>query len=263
MLFDLQGKRRRVVQVMYLGLAILMGGGLVFFGIGGDVSGGLFDAFSERRWRWRQRQQRHREAHRPQRGARQRQPAQRGRPPRALVRDYYQLATVQTSDQDTSFPARRATSCARRLSNWQAYLALEPERVDSSLARVALQIFDPAALNRPKAAQEAARVIAESENDTRRLPGAGPYATLAGDTRTADLAGQKAVDLAPKAERKEVEAQVKQLKTPPQAQGAPRAPPPSPSAALQFRRREAERHREQEKRELPHQGRGDRRPRRT
>ena len=48
MLFDLQGRRRRVVQATYLGLAILMGGGLVFFGIGGDVQGGLFDAIGER-----------------------------------------------------------------------------------------------------------------------------------------------------------------------------------------------------------------------
>ena len=45
MLFDLQGKRRRVVQVTYLGLAILMGGGLVLAGIGSDASGGLLDAF--------------------------------------------------------------------------------------------------------------------------------------------------------------------------------------------------------------------------
>ena len=48
MLFDLQGKRRRLVQAVYLMLAVLMGGGLVLFGIGGDVSGGLFDAFSDR-----------------------------------------------------------------------------------------------------------------------------------------------------------------------------------------------------------------------
>src|SRR3712207_1996736 len=48
MLFDLRGRgRRRVVKVIYLGLAILLGGGLVFFGIGGDVQGGLFDAFKE------------------------------------------------------------------------------------------------------------------------------------------------------------------------------------------------------------------------
>src|SRR3954471_24988314 len=47
MIFDLQGKRRRLVQATYLLLAILMGGGLVLFGVGsGDVSGGLFDAIT-------------------------------------------------------------------------------------------------------------------------------------------------------------------------------------------------------------------------
>src|SRR5215218_4479098 len=45
MLFDLRGRRRRAVQATYLTLALLMGGGLVFFGIGGSVSGGLLDAF--------------------------------------------------------------------------------------------------------------------------------------------------------------------------------------------------------------------------
>src|SRR4030095_16529202 len=45
MLFDLRGRRRRAVQATYLLLAVLMGGGLVLFGIGGDVSGGLLDAF--------------------------------------------------------------------------------------------------------------------------------------------------------------------------------------------------------------------------
>ena len=45
MLFDLKGKRKRLVQVVYLGLAILFGGGLVLFGVGGNVSGGLIDAF--------------------------------------------------------------------------------------------------------------------------------------------------------------------------------------------------------------------------
>ena len=40
----------------------------------------------------------------------------------------------------------------------------------------------------------------------------------AGDTRTADLAGQKAVDLAPKAQKKAVERQVKALKKQAEAQ---------------------------------------------
>src|SRR3954451_3108936 len=46
MLFDLRARgRRRTIQVIYLFLALLMGGGLIFFGIGGNTAGGLFDAF--------------------------------------------------------------------------------------------------------------------------------------------------------------------------------------------------------------------------
>jgi hypothetical protein len=50
------------------------------------------------------------------------------------------------------------------------------------------------------------------------------YATLAGDTRTANLAGQKAIDLAPKGQEKAVRDTVKQAKQtqapPAQAQGS-------------------------------------------
>jgi hypothetical protein len=44
------------------------------------------------------------------------------------------------------------------------------------------------------------------------------YAALAGDTRTANLAAVKAVDLAPKNQRKAVKAQAEQLKKPQTAQ---------------------------------------------
>ena len=48
MLFDLRSRgRRRTVQVVYLGLAILIGGGLVLFGVGtGSGNGGLLNAFT-------------------------------------------------------------------------------------------------------------------------------------------------------------------------------------------------------------------------
>ena len=44
MLFDLRSRgRRRTVQVVYIGLAILIGAGLVLFGVGtGSSGGGLF-----------------------------------------------------------------------------------------------------------------------------------------------------------------------------------------------------------------------------
>jgi predicted Zn-dependent protease len=48
MLFDLRSRgRRRTVQFVYLGLALLMGGGLVLFGVGaGNGNGGLLNAFT-------------------------------------------------------------------------------------------------------------------------------------------------------------------------------------------------------------------------
>jgi tetratricopeptide (TPR) repeat protein len=48
MLFDLRSRgRRRTVQVVYLGLALILGGGLVLFGVGaGNGNGGLLNAFT-------------------------------------------------------------------------------------------------------------------------------------------------------------------------------------------------------------------------
>jgi hypothetical protein len=217
MLFDLQGKRRRAVQATYLTLAVLMGGGLVLFGIGGEVSGGLFDAFSDRQGGGNPNSaiEKRVEANEKRAKASPRAEA----PRKALVRDLYQLA-VAGAGQDGRFTGDARRDLAAAAANWEAYLGLEPEKPDPSLARVALQIYDPAALNKPKEAQRAARLIAEAENDTNAYLNLVQYAALAGDMRTADLAGQKAVDLAPRAERKEVQQQVKQLKTPQTAAGA-------------------------------------------
>src|SRR4051794_3458202 len=46
MLFDLKGKRKKMVQVTYVALAVLFGGSLVLFGTGSSVSGGLIDAIT-------------------------------------------------------------------------------------------------------------------------------------------------------------------------------------------------------------------------
>ena len=48
MLFDLRSRgRRRTVQVVYIGLAVLIGSGLILFGVGtGSSGGGLFGAFT-------------------------------------------------------------------------------------------------------------------------------------------------------------------------------------------------------------------------
>ena len=222
MLFDLQGKRRRVVQATYLTLAILMGGGLVLFGIGGEVSGGLFDAFSDNKGGGGNSLIEDRVEKNEERvKANPRSEAAR----KALVRDYFQLAAGQAADNQVGFPDDAKDELRKSAANWKAYLALEPEKPDTSLARVMLQVYDPGALNRPKEAVEVALLIAESEEDAQAYLNLVQYAALAGDTRVRDLAGQKAVDLAPKSQRKEVKAQVEQLK---QAQSQSQNTAPQP-----------------------------------
>ncbi|MBA2439790.1 MAG: hypothetical protein H0V50_03850 [Thermoleophilaceae bacterium] len=220
MLFDLQGKRRRLVQVVYLGLAVLMGGGLVLFGIGGDVSGGLFDAFSDRSGSGGGNSLVQERVDRNEKSLRSNPRNEAAR--KALVRDYFQLATAQTTDAQAGYPAAAKDELRKSSRNWQAYLALEPDKPDTSLARLMLQVYDPMALKQPKEALAVARLIAENEEESQAYVNLVQYAALAGDTRLADLAGQKAVDLAPKGERKQTRAEVEQakLQAQSQAQGA-------------------------------------------
>ena len=217
MLFDLRGRRRRAVQVTYLLLAVLMGGGLVLFGIGGDVSGGLFDAISgnsgsggngndvlEKRI--------------------DRQEERLGRDPRneallqSLVRDYYGLATAQQVSGSTAFPDDAKDELRRAAQYWQRYADAVDEDPTASTAQYALRIYDRGALNQPAEAQNAAAIIARRRGDTQAYLQLVAYAGLAGDTRTADLAAEKAVDLAPKAQKKAVKQQAELLKKPQQQQ---------------------------------------------
>src|SRR5204863_9878251 len=47
MLFDLRGRgRHRTVQIVYTTLAILMAAGLILFGVGSGLAGGLIDALN-------------------------------------------------------------------------------------------------------------------------------------------------------------------------------------------------------------------------
>jgi hypothetical protein len=209
MLFDLRGRRRRLVQATYLSLAVLMGGGLVLFGIGGDVSGGLFNAFEgdggggdvnaaleERIDRQEQRLQAN--------------PANIA-VLQSLVRDNYQLATSQQASGATEFPEDARDDLQRAANYWQRYLQAE-ENPKEATALYALRVYDVGALNQPKQAQRAATIIAEAQNDPSAYLQLVAYASLAGDERTADLATQKAVDLAPKNQRKQVKQQAEALK---------------------------------------------------
>lgn len=207
MLFDIQGKRRRVVQATYLTLALLMGGGLVLFGIGGDVSGGLFDAFSDRGGSGSDLVEERVEKNEKRIERRPRDEEAR----KELVRDYYSLGFTENGDSRTI--SEDAKELLRKASvHWASYLEIEDGKPDAGLARVALQLYDPNALNEPQNALRAARILAEQGKDPGSYLQLVQYALLANDERTQKLATQKALDLARnQQERKLVRDQLKQI----------------------------------------------------
>jgi hypothetical protein len=217
MLFDLRGRRRRAVQATYLTLAILMGGGLVLFGIGGDVSGGLFDAFSDRSGGGDTNQQLERRI--------ENQEKRLATNPdnevvlAELVRLNYQMASTAIPSGGGAVPEEGQDDLRQAARYWERYVAATDGEPDPDLARIALFVFDTTGLNQPDKAKEVARVLAAEANDSASYLRLVQLATAAGDTRTAQLAAQKAVDLAPANQRKEVQRAAKQLqKAAPQQQ---------------------------------------------
>jgi hypothetical protein len=209
-LFDLKGRRRRVVQATYLMLAVLMGGGLVFFGIGGDVSGGLFDAFSDRSSSGndlvedRIEENEDKVAENPKNTVAL----------QALVRDWYQLARAEADPTTLQYTDEGQERLAEADEAWQLYLQAA-KKPDPSLASTMVQVYAPGALNKAAEGAEAAEIVAVADPNPQAYIQLTQYAALAGQDRKADLAGQKAIELAPKDQRKEVKAIVEQAKQPP------------------------------------------------
>ena len=115
MLFDLRGRRQHAVKAVYLVLALLMGGGLVFFGIGGDVSGGLLNAFGGGGT----------DANSAIEDRIDKNEQRLSLNPRSealltdLVRDNYQLATSQIPSGASGFPPEAADDLTQAAEYWQ------------------------------------------------------------------------------------------------------------------------------------------------
>jgi hypothetical protein len=213
MLFDLRGRRRRAVQATYLTLAVLMGGGLVLFGIGGSVSGGLLDAFKGGGGNSNDASGAVEKRNDKLRGQLAKDPSSVTLLA-ALTQGEFQAAATQLPTGATAYPKDARDELSRSAGYWQRYLKAQKGKASPDLARFAIQVYDVNALNKPKDAQRAAQIVAEADNEPSSYLRVVQYAGLAGDKRTADLAAQKAVDLAPKSQRKAVKEQAKQLQNP-------------------------------------------------
>jgi hypothetical protein len=218
-LFDLRSSgRRRTIKVIYVTLAFLMGGGLIFFGIGGGTSlnGGLFDAFSgnnsggsvDDRFTKQEAALVAKVRANPQDAAAFAQ----------LARVRYQLAGSgdQYNPDTNQYTAEGKAELRQAASAWQQHLKVAGDHPDPRVATSMVNAY--IALGDADNAVAAQEIVAEDRN------AAGQYSTLAilawqaGQTRKGDLAMDKAIELTPKDQRETVKGQLEQAKQ--QALGA-------------------------------------------
>lgn len=214
MLFDLRGKgRRRTIKVIYVTLAFLMGGGLVLFGIGGDVSGGLVDAITgspsgdtgEERYKEQAADAARRTKANPQ-DATAWADLTRARIQVANSGDRFNSQTGEYSDD-----GKERLKLA--VSSWEKYIELDDPDADarSSLASRMVRVF--VALNDFTQAARAQEIIAETRQSVGAYSQLAVLSYQAGQTRKGDLAAEKAVELAPEDERESLKGQLESAKS--------------------------------------------------
>jgi hypothetical protein len=213
MLFDLRGSgRRRVVKIVYVTLAILMGGGLVLFGIGGSgaLSGGLLDAITESSGGADDSNERFRTLEQQAVAKARQDPTAANWA--AVARARFNLAlTGEYVDQSTGNYTDAGAEMLRSAGRaWDESVGLADGSPDPRVASLMVQAY--AGIGELDKAATAQEIIAEDRNS------AGAYATLAqiayqaGQTRKGDLARGKALELTEPDMREALKGQLDQAK---------------------------------------------------
>jgi hypothetical protein len=212
MLFDLRGRgRRRTVRVLYIGLAVLIGVGLVGFGVGGGLGGGgIFNAASENG------------------GA-------NGTSFASQIKKYEKVIKTQPNNAgawenlaknllheagnegyltSTGAPTSKGKELYRRASQaWLGYLALNPAKPNAELAQLIYRIYGEEGLKEPdKAVQALQIVVAARPESAAYYAQLAQFAYKAKNVRVGDLASAKAVSLAPANERVRVKNELAEVR---------------------------------------------------
>jgi hypothetical protein len=222
MLFDLRGGgRRRTVQIVYVSLALIMGAGLVLFGIGGAVSGGLIDAITQggggTQTGIERFQQREAQAAREARANPKQASAWA-----ALARARFQLANAgeNVDPQTGQYTAEGRRYLKLADEAWQKHLAVAGKKPDDRVANIMVQAYS--ALGDAAKAAQAQEVITEARPKSSTFATLAILAYSAGQTRKGDLARKEALRRADPDQRETLKAQIDEAKT--QATGAQSVP---------------------------------------
>jgi hypothetical protein len=217
MLFDLRGRgRRRTVQAIYLGLAMIFLLGFVGFGVGvGGSGGGLINALTNNEGKSGAN-------YSSQVAAALKRSKREPRNPAAWAAlteaQLHQASEGEYYDQtNEAYTSKGKELLAKVAASWNTYLALEQRNPSVSLAKqMAGRVFVESGLNQPSAVVQALQIEVAAEPGSAALYGLlAEYSYKAHNTRQGDLASEKAVALAPASERKRVKAQLEAIKLDP------------------------------------------------
>ena len=212
MLFDLRGRgRRRTVQILYMGLALLMGVGLVGFGIGGGFGGGgLLSAANSNEGSAGATFSNEIKKYKKMTSAQPSNLAAWEKLTNAQLHEAGNEAYVSRSGAVTS---KGKELYAQVAQSWQHYLALNPAKVNSELAERMVTVFGEEGLNQPAAAVQVLQIVVAARPRSAALyANLAIYAYKAHNVRVGDLAAAKAVALAPVAERPRIKGALASLK---------------------------------------------------
>jgi hypothetical protein len=206
MLFDLQGPRKTAVKAIYLGLAILMGGGLILFGVGSSVNGGLANVFTGGGGSSASKDAVNKYAEQVQTNPENKAALQ------SLIAARYSLAgTPENFNQAKGTFSKEGTTQLKLLkNNWNTYLKLTKNNPDLATANYAVSGY--LGLEDAKGATKAQQIVTAKQPNAANYLALMLYASYAGDSLVASGAEAQATRLATKDEKKDVAAQIKDIK---------------------------------------------------
>jgi hypothetical protein len=215
MLFDLRARgRRRTVQVVYVSLALLFLVGFIGFGVGVGgggggspieaIFGGKEGAASSSYAKQVAEAEARTHAH----------PGEAYAWVKLAEALFHNANGSEFYDEEKQqFTAKGKEQLTKVIDAWNRYVALKPSNPPLTIAEDMVRVFGEEGLNQPAEAVAALQLVIPTKPPNVSLYGdLARFAYLAKNVSVGDLAAQKTISLTPAAQRKQVEAELEQLK---------------------------------------------------
>ncbi|HXB63381.1 MAG TPA: hypothetical protein VNV42_00755 [Solirubrobacteraceae bacterium] len=218
MLFDLRARgRRRTVQIVYLGLALLFLVGFVGFGVGvGGGGGGIFNAFTENNGSSSASFAAKVEAAQKRTRQHPSEPAAwaaliEAQLHQASEAQYYHTSAGAASETE-GYTAKGKVLLAKIVGSWNTYLKLE-RHPSNEVALKMVNVYGETGLAQPAGEMHALQIaIATGPPSVRLQSLLAEAAYKTGNLKLGDAASHKAVSLSPAAERGRVKKYLAELR---------------------------------------------------